>query len=72
MILKIRRTGPVDTPATPDSLKIIQNVSFEFSIFVQFEWTSLVALFDRKLQVFEKLANEPFWAFSMNFCPLKM
>ena len=47
---------------TSRCLKITQNISFEFwhfpPIFVQLNLTCLVALFDRKLQVFQ---NSPIW-----------
>ena len=58
--------------------KITQNVAFEFfnfwrfpPIFVLLKMTCLVTLFDRKLQVFQKLAKmDYFLAFLMNFCLL--
>ena len=64
----------------PHCLKFTQNVAFEFlkfwhfpPIFVLLKLTCLVTLFDRKLQTFKKLAKiDHFWAFLMNFCPLKM
>ena len=53
------------------SLRITQNVAFEFfnfgifhQFFVQLKLTCLVTLFDRKLQVFKKLAKmDHFWHF---------
>ena len=56
-------------PLTLHCLKIIQNVAFEFinlGLFrlVLLQLTGLVTLFDRKLQVFKKLAKmDHFWHF---------
>ena len=61
-------------------LKITQNVAFcifgswhFLTIFVLLKVTCLVILFDLKLQVLKKIAKiDPFLAFLINFCPLKM
>ena len=56
-------------PLTLHCLKSIQNVAFEFinlGLFrlVLLQLTGLVTLFDRKLQVFKKLAKmDHFWHF---------